>query len=86
MSKKYIKCDNCGKKIYFGEEIVSDREYYDIYCSAECYAVGTADFDTLTEEYAEECGHTIYNDEERKAIIKAQIEKLQDELAKLEKE
>ena len=88
MNKKYIKCDCCGKKIYFGDPIYYFDGYCGTYCSAECFAGVYGEEDELTMEHAENCLCKIYDDEEtakRKAEIKSQIAALQNELKSLEK-
>lgn len=88
MQGKYIICDCCGKKIYFGDTIWYFGGYCGTYCSAECFGYAYGQEDELTEEYAEDCDCTVYDDEEvakRKAEIKLEIQKLQNELANLEK-
>lgn len=86
MQGKYIKCDCCGKKIYFDDEIYYFDGYCGTYCSAECFAAVYGDTDILDEELAENNMCKVYDDEEiakRKSEIKSQIEKLQNELNSL---
>lgn len=87
MDKKFIKCEHCGKKIYFGDTV-----YYDTYgdiccCSAECYIALSGKMDKLDEELAERYLWEICDDvtiAKRKAEIERDIEKLQKELKMLE--
>ena len=86
MSKKYIKCDCCGEKIYFGDPIYYMDGYCGTYCSADCFVCVYGDNDILTEEHAEDCLCEVYDDEaiaKRKAEIQLEIERLQNELASL---
>lgn len=34
---KYVECNYCGKRINFGEEVVSHRLFCGIYCSDKCF-------------------------------------------------
>lgn len=53
---KYVKCDQCGKKIYVGEKIVQRNGFCGIYCSWECYLPNDPHHvvNILTEELAED--------------------------------
>lgn len=84
---KYIKCDCCGKKIYFGEEVYYFDGYCGTYCSAECFAGVYGAESMLDEELAENNLCRVYDDDiiaQRKAEIKSKIETLQNELKALE--
>lgn len=88
MKGKYIKCDCCGQRIYFGDTIYYRDGYCGTYCSADCFACVHGDIEELTEEHAENCMCKVYDDDKtakRKAEIKSQIEELQSELKSLEK-
>ena len=88
MEGKYIKCDYCGQRIYFGDEIYYQDGYCGTYCSAECFACTHGDYGELTEEHVENCMCEVYDDEvvaKRKIEIKLAIQQLQNELASLEK-
>lgn len=54
---KYIKCDQCGKKIYIGQRIVQRKGFCGLYCSYECYLSNDRYHvvHELTEELAEDC-------------------------------
>lgn len=80
--KKYILCDCCQKKIYFGEEVYYHTGYCGTYCSAECYAECWGDTHTLTEEFAEDNSCTVYNDNE----IQKQIDELKQQKDRLDYE
>lgn len=84
---KYIKCDCCGNKIKFGDEIWVFSGYCGIYCSADCFANTHGETDELTEEVADNCMCEVFDDEANKikaSAIKKQIEDLQRELKKYE--
>ena len=84
---KFILCDCCRTPIYFGDEVYNFTGYCGTYCSAECFAAVYGETDELTEEYAENCMCKIYDDkiiEKKKAELRANIEKLQQELKCLE--
>ena len=86
---KYIKCDNCGKRIDLGSEVYYYSGYCGLYCSAECFADSYAEVTELDEDVAENCMHTVYDDDViKQTIVKLQKEILekQNELAKLLKE
>ena len=36
--KQYVKCSVCGKKIYFGEKVLTKLHYVGVYCSPNCFA------------------------------------------------
>lgn len=87
MQGKYIKCDCCGERIYFGDTIWNFGGYCGTYCSAECFACVYGEESELTKEHAEDCMCKIYDDDEiakRKAEIKLEMQKLQNELLSLE--
>lgn len=86
--KKYILCDCCQKKIYFGEEVYHHVGYCGTYCSAECYAESWGNTQTLTEELAEDNACTVYDDNEiQKRIdeLKRQKDDLDDEIKTLQR-
>ena len=59
MSKRYIECDNCGKRLYEGDVIHKHGGLCGIYCSSQCY-LESAPINhivmRLTEEEAELSG------------------------------
>ena len=78
MSKKYIKCDCCGEKIFFGDRIYYMNGYCGTYCSADCFVCMYGEYDELTEEHAENCMCEIYDDdiiEKKKAELRANMNK-----------
>lgn len=36
--KQYVKCSHCGKKLYFGEKVLTKPNYCGVYCSPNCFA------------------------------------------------
>ena len=38
--KQYVECSVCGKKIYFGEKVLTKPNYVGIFCSPNCFARG----------------------------------------------
>lgn len=79
---KYIKCDCCGKRIPFGEEVYKFRGYAGLYCSGDCFADAYGEVQELDHELAEDCYHKVYDDEEEVAIRK-EIEKTKADIASL---
>jgi len=62
---KYIECNCCGKKIYFGENIIHHKMYCGIYCSNKCFLIALVPercIGTLNMEIAENCGIDIKED------------------------
>lgn len=35
---QYVECSICGKKLYFGEKVLTKPHYVGIYCSPNCFA------------------------------------------------
>ena len=87
---KYIKCDNCGKRIYFGDELYKFGGYAGLFCSAECFADSYGEVQELDYELANDCYHTVYDDEEEVAIkqeilkVKAEITIMEERLKDLQ--
>ena len=67
---KYIKCDCCGKRIMFGEDVYRMSGYSGLYCSADCYVDSYGEVQELDSKLAEDCYHTVYDDERKEEIIK----------------
>ena len=86
MSKDYIKCDCCGRKIPFGEMVYFHQGYCGTYCSAECYADSWGESAELDEELADDNHCEIYNDEKRKKELERALEKIAFDKAKIEQE
>lgn len=86
MSKDYIKCDCCGKKIFFGDVVYFHHGYCGTYCSTECYADSWGESAELDEELAEDNGCEVFNDEQRKKELSHKLEKLIFEKENIEKE
>lgn len=82
MKKRYILCDKCGKKIYFGEKVYHNEDFGGTYCSVKCYAEDMVCISTLTEEFAKDNYRTVYDDNE----IQKQIEELKQQKDRLDYE
>lgn len=82
MSKEYIKCDCCGRKIPLGEMVYFYQGYCGVYCSAECFADSWGESMNLDEELAEDMGCEIYNDDRRKKELLKEMEELAEKLSK----
>lgn len=77
---KYIRCDCCGKRIDFGEEVFKFPGYCGLYCSSDCFTDSYADIGELDDELAYGCHHEIYDDEERKRELEEKIKEYSKEL------
>jgi hypothetical protein len=80
---KYIKCDCCGKRIYFGEEIYKFGGYAGLFCSSDCFADSYGEVQELDDEIAYDCFHKVYDDEEEVAL-KREIEQTKADIASLQ--
>ena len=83
---RYIKCDCCGKKINFGDEVYKFSGHAGLYCSGECFADSYGEVQELDKELADDCYHTIYDDEARKEEIRKEMEEHKQAIEKLLKE
>jgi hypothetical protein len=82
---KYIRCNCCGKRVDFGEEIVKFPGYCGVYCSPECFADSYADFRELNEDVASDCCQTVYDDDEDKRKLQEDILRTEAEIEELQK-
>lgn len=80
---KYIKCDNCGKRIYFGEDVYRFLGNAPLYCSAECYADAYGTTEYLNDELAEDCWRKVYDDDEE-VRLRREIEQTKLDIQALE--
>lgn len=80
---KYIKCDNCGKRIYFGEEVYKFSGYAGLFCSGDCFADSYGEVQELDNELADDCFHVVHDDTVEMAIIK-EIEQTKLDIQALE--
>lgn len=80
---KYIKCDCCGKRIPFGEEVYKFSGYAGLFCSGDCFAHSYGEVQELDDELADDCFHTVYDDTVEMAIIK-EIEQTKLDIQALE--
>lgn len=76
---KYVRCDCCGKRINFGDEVIRFPGYCGLFCSSDCFAYAYAEYGDLNEDVADNCCRTVYDDEEDKR-------KLQEDIVNAEKE
>jgi hypothetical protein len=82
--KKYIKCEHCGKKVYFGDYITTgETEDSVAYCSDTCLVNSYGGRFILDETQANYWGFKVYDDSKRKREIEEKIAKLQKELETL---
>ena len=70
---RYIKCDNCDKKIPFGA-FAYHFEYDGVYCSEECYCTATANGGVVNEDFVYSCNCVVYDDDVRKEEIRKEME------------
>lgn len=80
---KYIKCDCCGKRIPFGEEVYKFRGYAGLYCSGDCFADAYGEVQEVDGTLASDCYHKVYDDEEEMTIRKA-IEQTKIDISNLQ--
>ena len=87
MGKDYIKCERCGKKIFFGDVVYFREGHYAIYCSTECRANDLGEtYAELNRELVEDKGCQIFNDEQIKKELQLKLEKLEVEKENIKKE
>jgi hypothetical protein len=67
---KFIKCDCCGKRIPFGEEVYKFSGYAGLFCSGDCFAQSYGEVQELDDELADDCFHDVYDDEDEAALRK----------------
>lgn len=60
---KYVKCDNCGKPIYFGSSYYSDGTHCGVYCSAQCFYGAYYSTNEMDEDAAENSACEIFETE-----------------------
>lgn len=80
---KFIKCDCCGKRIPFGEEVYKFSGYAGLFCSGDCFADSYGEVQELDDELADDCFHTVHDDTVEMAIIK-EIEQTKLDIQALE--
>ena len=83
---KYTKCDRCGTRIDFGQDVYTDKDGIGIYCSEHCYCENNAYTEYFNEKLATEMNWPLWDDDERKAEIQRQMNKLKEEMEELLKE
>ena len=83
---KYIRCSCCGKRIEFGDDIVRFKGYCGIFCSSDCFTDAYGDYDELNEDVAANCCAQIYDDDEDKRKLQADIAKAEEQIRELERQ
>lgn len=82
---KYIRCDGCGKRIELGQEVYVFPGYCGIYCDAVCFAYAYGDCIELDENVAANCCREIYDDDEDKRKLEADIARAEAEIEELKR-
>jgi len=82
---RYIKCDNCGKKIKFGD-VALTKDYDGVYCSDECFADVFSSAFTVSKDSVYDLDCKVYDDDARKEEIKREMEEHKQAIGKLLKE
>lgn len=77
---RYVRCNCCNKRIYFGEEVFRFKGYCGVYCSDECFADAFGEVQELDIELAEKCCCTVYDDDARRRELQEQMERLLREM------
>lgn len=80
MDKRYVKCNRCDKRVYFGSKVFRYKGFCGIYCSAECFADTFCEANELNETVADNCCCTVYDDEKRKRELTEMMKRLQEEM------
>lgn len=79
---KYVVCQNCGKKIKFGESAYH-YEYDSVYCSAECFCDQYSHVGIVDEDFAYSCDCKVYDDDVRREEIRREMEEHRMAMEKL---
>ena len=82
---KYIRCNCCGKRIEFGEEIVKFPGYCGVYCSPYCFADAYGDFRELDDDVVSNCCQEVHDDDEDKRKLQEEIQQAEAEIVALTK-
>ena len=83
---KYVKCNCCNKRVYFGERVYRFKGYLGVYCSAQCFAETHCVVTDLNEELADNSCCTVYDDDQRRTELKEQMERLLREMNECKEE
>lgn len=81
MENRYVKCNCCGKRIYFGETAYRFKGYCGLYCSADCFADSHCVVSELDIELAANTCCTVYDDDARKRELQEKMEMLLREMS-----
>ena len=80
MDQRYVKCNYCTKRIYFGTTVYRYNGYCGVYCSAKCFADKYGIETELNEDLAHNCCCTVYDDDKRKRELMETMERLKREM------
>lgn len=83
---KYTKCDSCGKRIDFGQDVYTDKDGIGIYCSERCYCEDNVYTEYFDEKLASDMNWPLWDDEVRKEEIRKEMEEHKQAIEKLLKE
>lgn len=78
---RYVKCNRCNKRIFFGEKVYRFKGYCGVYCSANCFADTHCVVSELDIELAENSCCTVYDDDARKRELQEKMEMLLREMS-----
>ena len=80
MDKRYVRCNHCNQRIFFGSKVNHYKGYCGVYCSAECFAQEHSVETELNEELADNSCCTVFDDDKRKRELKETMERLIKEM------
>ena len=66
MKRKFVECDNCGKKIYENDKCYN-KTYCSIYCSSDCMLKDQFGIESekLNNDLMENCGREFSEEDEK---------------------
>lgn len=77
---RYVRCNHCNKRIYFGEEVFRFKGYCGVYCSDECFADAFGEVQELDVDLADKCCCEVFDDDRRKRELQEKMEQLLKEM------
>lgn len=80
MDQRYVKCNHCNKRIYFGEKVYRYNGYCGVCCSAKCFADRHGIETELNLNLAEACCCAVFDDDKRKRELLETMERLKREM------
>ena len=86
VDKRYVKCNCCGKRIYFGDDVFTYKGWCGVYCSADCFADTYSVVDELGEDVVTAKCCIVYDDDKRKRELMETMERLKREMDQCEME